>query len=128
MPWVGFEPTITASEQAKTVHALERSATVTGLIKKLPVQNRIRRNSFGSRHVNVPTNNIKSWGGFSRRTIFTWTADIKHNAEYAGGGQNNGNTNKLRNRICAGYTERTSVENTECSSACLHSIVLMSVH
>jgi hypothetical protein len=30
MPWVGFEPTIPASERAKTVHALDRSATVTG--------------------------------------------------------------------------------------------------
>jgi hypothetical protein len=29
MPWVGFE-TFPASEQAKTVHALDRSATVTG--------------------------------------------------------------------------------------------------
>jgi hypothetical protein len=28
MPEVGFEPTITASERAKTVHALDRSATV----------------------------------------------------------------------------------------------------
>jgi hypothetical protein len=28
MPWVVFEPTITASERAKTVHALDRSATV----------------------------------------------------------------------------------------------------
>jgi hypothetical protein len=30
MPWVGFEPTIAASERAKTVHALDRSTTVTG--------------------------------------------------------------------------------------------------
>jgi hypothetical protein len=30
MPRVGLEPTITASERAKTVHALDRSATVTG--------------------------------------------------------------------------------------------------
>jgi hypothetical protein len=30
MTWVGFEPTIAASERAKTVYALERSATVTG--------------------------------------------------------------------------------------------------
>jgi hypothetical protein len=28
MPWVGFEPKITASERAKTVHALDRSATL----------------------------------------------------------------------------------------------------
>jgi hypothetical protein len=30
MPWVGFETTILASEWAKTVHDLDRSATVTG--------------------------------------------------------------------------------------------------
>jgi hypothetical protein len=30
MPWMGFEPTITASERAKTVHILDRPATVTG--------------------------------------------------------------------------------------------------
>jgi hypothetical protein len=31
MHWVGFEPMIPASERAKTVHALDRSANVTGL-------------------------------------------------------------------------------------------------
>jgi hypothetical protein len=30
MPWVGFEPIVPASKRAKTVHALDRSATVTG--------------------------------------------------------------------------------------------------
>jgi hypothetical protein len=30
MPCVGFEPTIPVSERAKTVHALDRSVTVTG--------------------------------------------------------------------------------------------------
>jgi hypothetical protein len=30
MPCVGFEATIPASERAKTVYALDRSATVTG--------------------------------------------------------------------------------------------------
>jgi hypothetical protein len=35
MPWVRFEPTIPASERAKTVHALDRSATVTGHSKLL---------------------------------------------------------------------------------------------
>jgi hypothetical protein len=45
-----------------------------------------------------------------------------------GGGQNNGNTKKLRNRIRVGYTERTSDGNTECSSVCLHSVALVSVH
>jgi hypothetical protein len=33
MPWVRFEPTIPAYERAKTVHALNRSATVTGGLK-----------------------------------------------------------------------------------------------
>jgi hypothetical protein len=33
MPWVRFEPTIPVSERAKTVHALERSAAVTGACK-----------------------------------------------------------------------------------------------
>jgi hypothetical protein len=32
MSYMGFEPTIPASERAKTVHALDRSATVTGHI------------------------------------------------------------------------------------------------
>jgi hypothetical protein len=31
MPYVGFEPTIQASKRAKTVYALDRSATVTGI-------------------------------------------------------------------------------------------------
>jgi hypothetical protein len=30
MSYVGFEPTIPASEREKTVHVLDRSATVTG--------------------------------------------------------------------------------------------------
>jgi hypothetical protein len=32
MSCVGFKPTIPASEQVKAVHALDRSATVTGLL------------------------------------------------------------------------------------------------
>jgi hypothetical protein len=32
MPWVGFEPMIPASKQAKIVHALDSMATVTGYI------------------------------------------------------------------------------------------------
>jgi hypothetical protein len=35
MPWVGFEPTIPTSERAKAVHALDRAATVTGIVKLL---------------------------------------------------------------------------------------------
>jgi hypothetical protein len=41
-------------------------------------------------------------------------------------GQNNGNIKKLGNKICVGYTERTSVGNIECSSTvCLQSVVLV---
>jgi hypothetical protein len=32
MSCVGFKPTIPTSERAKTVHALDRSATVTGML------------------------------------------------------------------------------------------------
>jgi hypothetical protein len=35
MPWGGFEPTIPASERAKTVHALDGAATVTGLLSHM---------------------------------------------------------------------------------------------
>jgi hypothetical protein len=38
---VGFEPTIHASERAKTVHPLDRSATVTG--KEANTQGKIER-------------------------------------------------------------------------------------
>jgi hypothetical protein len=35
-----------------------------------------------------------------------------------GGEQNNGNSKKLRNRICVGYIERNLVGKTDCSSVC----------
>jgi hypothetical protein len=44
---------------------------------------------------------------------------------YTGDGQNNGNSKKLRNIICIGYIERTSLGNTECSSVCLHSVAIV---
>jgi hypothetical protein len=39
MPCVGLEPTVPASERAKTVLAFDRAATVTGLIKDILGQN-----------------------------------------------------------------------------------------
>jgi hypothetical protein len=36
MPRVGFEPTIPVFERAKTVHALDRAATVIGFIILCP--------------------------------------------------------------------------------------------
>jgi hypothetical protein len=38
MPRVGLEPTITASERAKTVHVLDRSATVTGSLRYIELK------------------------------------------------------------------------------------------
>ena len=38
MPWVGFEPTISAGERPKT-HALDRAATGTGITIYVLVQN-----------------------------------------------------------------------------------------
>jgi hypothetical protein len=35
MPWVWFEPTIPASKRARTVYALDRSATVTGITRHI---------------------------------------------------------------------------------------------
>jgi hypothetical protein len=35
MPWMGFEPTVPAFTRTKAVHALDRSSTVTGIIKQL---------------------------------------------------------------------------------------------
>jgi hypothetical protein len=32
MTWVGFEPMIPAFERAKTIHALERAATLIGFV------------------------------------------------------------------------------------------------
>jgi hypothetical protein len=39
MPWVGFEPMITAFERVKKVNALDRSATVTGIYYLLVIEN-----------------------------------------------------------------------------------------
>jgi hypothetical protein len=39
MPWVEFEPTIPASERAKTVYALDRSATVTDYLRQTRYEN-----------------------------------------------------------------------------------------
>jgi hypothetical protein len=41
MPCVGFEPTITASERAKTFHALDRAATVTGSVSPITNPNSV---------------------------------------------------------------------------------------
>jgi hypothetical protein len=38
---VGFEPTIPVSERAKTVHALDRAATVTSYIQGIPSAKKI---------------------------------------------------------------------------------------
>jgi hypothetical protein len=58
-----------------------------------------------------------------------WVCANNYIYVYTRGGQNNGNTKKLKNIICVSYIESTSIGNTECSySVCLHSVVLVSVH
>jgi hypothetical protein len=42
-----------------------------------------------------------------------------------GSEQNNGNTTKLRNIMFVGHIERTSIDNTEYSSVCLHPVALV---
>jgi hypothetical protein len=60
----------------------------------------------------------KSVGIYRRQPVYS-ECPYKHTH----GDQNNGSTRKLRNRICVGYTVITSVNNTECSFDCLHSVV-----
>jgi hypothetical protein len=54
---VGLEPTIPASELAKTVHALDRSATVTGTLATLGLKMETilskKFQSFVSKHVGI---------------------------------------------------------------------------
>jgi hypothetical protein len=37
----------------------------------------VKRNSLGSKYINVHKNNISSWRGSSRREIFTWRVDTE---------------------------------------------------
>jgi hypothetical protein len=50
MSYVGFEPTFPASERVKTVHVLDRSATVTG-----PVTFNFRNSGASVRQRTTPT-------------------------------------------------------------------------
>jgi hypothetical protein len=62
MPWVGYEPTTPASERAKTVHALDRSATVSGgilvyrLAKRKQSSTAFQEDNFLSIQTNKLTN------------------------------------------------------------------------
>jgi hypothetical protein len=50
IPWMGWEPTIPASERAKTVHTLDRAVIVTGLLNNTPGISWIRNFTIGSEH------------------------------------------------------------------------------
>jgi predicted nucleic acid-binding Zn ribbon protein len=59
MPYVGFEHIIPASKQAKTIHALDRSATVTGeVINRLKIL-RAMSNRGQTKHPNCSAVMIK---------------------------------------------------------------------
>jgi hypothetical protein len=75
MPWVGFEPTIPVFERAKTVHALDRAATVTGSF--LVIQNYLGREFLAAVTVTyTSTLNVKTL--FSSRT--TWRCTPEYHA------------------------------------------------
>jgi hypothetical protein len=59
MPQDGFEPTITMFEQAKTVHALDRAATVIGKINYIS-------NKSGARHQCGVNTRERGGGGYRK--------------------------------------------------------------
>jgi hypothetical protein len=65
MPCVVFEPTIPASERAKTVHALDRAATEIGLAVILSIEIFISegRKSGESCTANYTLTERRRWGG-----------------------------------------------------------------
>jgi hypothetical protein len=74
MPWVGFEPTIPASELAKTVHASERSATVTGCLLHINLHKCIKIELYSS--ISRRIVNLRSCGNrrnFEINTLFNKT-------------------------------------------------------
>jgi hypothetical protein len=67
---VGFEPTITASERANTVHVLDRSATVTSNSFPLP----LKKNNLETANINqfidpIEKNGSMSFGGRLRHRV-----------------------------------------------------------
>jgi hypothetical protein len=56
-----------------------------------------KRQSFSSKYICVPTNNISSWSVSSRRTMFTRRADTEHRkiSDIAG---RKSKTNRVQNR------------------------------
>jgi hypothetical protein len=64
MPWVGFEPTIPASERAKAFHALDRAATVTGETLYAVLNNYIANSNCGTvKYVTIS----QQWGALPYR-------------------------------------------------------------
>jgi hypothetical protein len=54
MPEAGFEPTITTSERAKTVHGLDRSATVTGMASSRKINSNSIQLEVDGKHLIKP--------------------------------------------------------------------------
>jgi hypothetical protein len=46
------------------------------MLKKVPLQNNIKRISLGSKYISIPIN-ISSWSASSRTIINTWTGDTE---------------------------------------------------
>jgi hypothetical protein len=50
---MGFEPTISASERAKTIHALDRAATAIGPLRAIVIQNSKAEKTLVDRPIHV---------------------------------------------------------------------------
>jgi hypothetical protein len=50
MPWVGFEPTSSVFKQVKTVHALDRLATVIGIFNFALTKNASHLTNYNELH------------------------------------------------------------------------------
>jgi hypothetical protein len=68
MPWAGFKPTIPASERAKTVHALDRAATVTNYLRRYSKKSQHSIGNNGSSHcTQEPTGSL-----LNKQKLLSW--------------------------------------------------------
>jgi hypothetical protein len=80
MPWVGFETTVQASEQAKTVHALDRSATVTGtdwssILNHISFDSGVHNMTFTVTEAMIPAVPFVTLGSFLTLKVFCYKSN-----------------------------------------------------
>jgi hypothetical protein len=77
MPWVRFEPTTPVFERAKTVHVLDRAATVIGTGVCIPIVNTEMLQVFINLRKNMGWH-ITELLGFRNKSILMWYLNAKH--------------------------------------------------